>query len=109
MLWLMKINVDGDTVRVCEVDELVAATSGQFRRQVLGAFSDQQRHIEVDLSQTGFVDSSGLGTLIGLYKTAASRKGSLRLRNPQPPVMQILELTRMHRVFQIANSEPVSR
>jgi len=47
------------------------------------------------------VDSCGLGALVALHKTAAARGGVLRLINPTPPVQQILELTRMHRIFEI--------
>ena len=34
-----------------------------------------QKNIDVDLSQTTFLDSCGLGTLVALYKTACSRNG----------------------------------
>jgi anti-sigma B factor antagonist len=48
-----------------------------------------------------FLDSCGLGALISLHKTACTRNGAVRLLNPTPPVQQILELTRLHRVFEI--------
>jgi anti-sigma B factor antagonist len=47
------------------------------------------------------VDSCGLGALVALHKTAAAHGGVLRLINPTPPVQQILELTRMHRIFEV--------
>ena len=42
--------------------------------------------------------------LISLHKTACSRQGSLRILNPTPGVLQILELTRMHRIFEIVKN-----
>jgi len=48
-----------------------------------------------------FLDSSGLGTLISLHKTLRARNGTVRLLKPAPNVQQILELTRLHRVFEI--------
>jgi anti-sigma B factor antagonist len=59
------------------------------------------KYIESDLSQTMFLDSCGLGALISLHKTTCSRNGLVRLINPTPPVQQILELTRMHRIFEL--------
>ena len=97
----MKIQIQGDTLKVSEVVELGAAISDEFRDEVRAALTEGQRNIEIDLSQTTFLDSCGLGALIGLHKTACSRQGTLRLLNPLPPVRQILELTRMHRVFEI--------
>jgi anti-sigma B factor antagonist len=97
----MKIQIQGDTLRITDVRELGAANSNTFRDQARSAMSESQRNIEIDLSQTSFVDSCGLGTLIALHKTACSRRGMVRLLNPTPSVQQILELTRMHRIFEI--------
>ena len=97
----MKIQIQGDTLHITEVRELGAANLNAFRDQTRLAMSETQKNIEIDLSQTSFVDSCGLGALIALHKTACSRRGLLRLLNPTPPVQQILELTRMHRIFEI--------
>jgi anti-sigma B factor antagonist len=97
----MKILTEGDTLRISEIQELAAANSNNFRDQARSAMTDGQKNIEIDLSRTTFVDSCGLGALVALHKTACSRKGTVRLLNPVPSVQQILELTRMHRIFEI--------
>jgi len=68
---------------------------------VRGSLADRLKNIDIDLSQTMFLDSCGLGALISLHKTACTRSGAVRLLNPTPPVQQILELTRLHRIFEI--------
>jgi len=100
----MILNTQGETLRVCDVQELGATDANEFRDEVRRTLSDGLKNIDVDLSQTTFVDSCGLGALIALHKTACSRGGTLRLLNPLPPVRQILELTRMHRIFEIVKS-----
>jgi len=100
----MKMQSEGETLRISEVIELGAANANAFRDEARAALSDGQKHIEIDLSQTSFIDSCGLGALIALHKTACARKGALRLLHPQPAVQQILELTRMHQLFQITKS-----
>jgi anti-sigma B factor antagonist len=100
----MKIQIQGETLRISEVKELGAANSDNFRDQARAALTVGQKNIEIDLSQTMFLDSCGLGTLISLHKTTCSRNGTVRLLNPTPGVQQILELTRMHRLFEIVNS-----
>jgi anti-sigma B factor antagonist len=97
----MKALSNGDTLHISGIKELAAANSNSFRDQVRAALTEPQRIIEIDLSETMFVDSCGLGALISLHKTACSRNGLVRLLNPTPPVQQILELTRMHRIFEI--------
>ncbi|HXS69455.1 MAG TPA: STAS domain-containing protein [Candidatus Polarisedimenticolia bacterium] len=97
----MKTQTNGETLRISAVTELSAANANSFREDTRHAFTDGQRNIEVDLSQTAAVDSCGLGALVALHKTTSSRGGVLRLLNPTPPVQQILELTRMHRIFEV--------
>src|ERR1700751_3726874 len=100
----MKMQVQGNTMTIGEIKELAAANANGFRDWVRSSMADGQKNIDVDLSQTTFVDSCGLGALIALHKTACSRQGILRLLRPQPQVQQILELTRMHRIFEIVKA-----
>ncbi len=99
----MKVQTRGDTLAITGLKELAAANFQSFRDQVRAALTDEQKNIEIDLSQTMFLDSCGLGALISLHKTVCSRQGQVRLLHPTPPVRQILELTRMHRIFEIVN------
>jgi anti-sigma B factor antagonist len=101
----MKLEVLGDTLRVFDVKELGSASANDLRDWVRSSLANGQRNIELDMSQATFIDSCGLGALIALHKTACARHGALRLLNPKPAVRQILELTRMHRIFEIA-TEP---
>ncbi len=97
----IKVEVQGDTISIGGLRELSAANASSFRDQIRSAMSGSLRNIEIDLSEASFLDSCGLGALISLHKTACSRQGSVRLVNPASPVQQILELTRMHRIFEI--------
>ncbi len=97
----MKLQSNGDILRASGIAELSAANANAFRDDTRHAFTKGHRNIEVDLSQTSAVDSCGLGALVALHKTAAAQGGVLRLVNPTPPVQQILELTRMHRIFEV--------
>jgi anti-sigma B factor antagonist len=97
----MKLQLSTETVSVSDIRELDVNNSNDFRDQVRASMSASQRFIEIDLSETTFLDSCGLGALIALHKTTCSRNGLVRLLNPTPPVQQILELTRMHRIFEV--------
>jgi anti-sigma B factor antagonist len=102
--FIMKVQAQGETLNVSGIKELGAAISQVFRDEVKGAMNEVHKNIEIDLSETMFVDSCGLGALISLHKTTCNRNGTVRLLNPTPPVQQILELTRMHRIFEIINT-----
>ncbi len=103
----MKIEDDGATLRVSDLSELSALNAVQFREQVQAALSPSIMGVELDLAGTQFVDSCGLANLCSLRASAEPRGIAIRLRNPKPPVHQLLELTQMHELFEIVSSEPV--
>ena len=101
----MKIQNEGEVLSVTEIQELSAANSTVFRDEVQAAMPPSLNALEIDLSQTRFVDSCGLGALFALYKVACGRNGNagiaMRVLNPTPPVQQLFELTQMHHLFEI--------
>jgi anti-sigma B factor antagonist len=99
----MRIKHEGKKMSVSEIPELSVVNSGSFRQEVQAAMPDELSTIEIDLSQTRFVDSCGLGALFALYNSAGpdTRGVTLRLLNPSPPVQQLFELTQMHQLFEI--------
>lgn len=99
----MKIASQGDTVTVSDVSELCEVNSDAFHASVCRALPPNLRAIEVDLTHTRFIDSRGLGALVGIQKAAARLHGpvSLRLINPSPAIQQLFELTRLHQLFEI--------
>jgi anti-sigma B factor antagonist len=59
------------------------------------------RPIVLDLSEVEFMDSSGLGVLVGAHKEAAARGGALLLAAPGSRVHKVLKITKLHKVFTI--------
>lgn len=100
----MKIEHDGNNLRVSDIAELNAVNASSFRDEVRAAMPATPSTIEIDLSQTRFVDSSGLGALFALYKSASNSNDgvTLRLLNPRPSIQQLFELTQLHQLFEIA-------
>ena len=99
----MRIQHQDGTLVLSGIGELNAANSSTFRDDARAALRPDTATLDVDLSVTRMVDSSGLGALIALQKTLQSRGGNVRILNPTSTVQQILELTRLHRVFEIVH------
>ncbi|MEI7535023.1 MAG: STAS domain-containing protein [Verrucomicrobiae bacterium] len=95
------LNKDSQNTVVTGLVELVAANAAQVRDEIRATLPATTTCLDLDLSAMTFLDSSGLGTLISLHKTLRARNGTVRLIKPTPNVQQILELTRLHRVFEI--------
>jgi len=98
----MKFENQGPCLSISEIPELTAVNSANFRDKVNSALGDSPSVIEINLSQTRFMDSSGLGALFALYRaTAQGNNVVVRLLNPMPEIQQLLELTQMQRLFEI--------
>ena len=102
----MQLETQGTELFVSDVPELTASNASDIKTEIKAAIKDTHTQIDIDLSRTGFVDSSGLGVLIGLHKTMVAKNGSIRILNPGESVQQVLELTRLHRLFEVIISNP---
>ena len=91
-----------DQATVFSLDgRLDASTAGQFRDRVKELLAKERSHLVVDLSEVGFVDSSGLGALLSALKALTQKGGDLKLCCLIPEVKSLFELTRLHLVFDI--------
>lgn len=98
----MNIRNDGPTLQISDIPELTAVNSRSFRDEMNAALRESPTLIEIDLSKTRFLDSSGLGALFALYRSVGETAGTtLRLINPTPEIKQLLELTQMQQLFEI--------
>ncbi len=97
----MEIELNDGILSVRGLKELDGGDS--VYQKVRSRLPEQLKAIEVDLSQTKFLNCSGLGELIALQKLAVQHCGqpAVRVVNPPPPVQQMLELTRLHNIFEI--------
>lgn len=75
--------------------------AGEFRTALLQLIEAGHHRLVVDMGDVHFVDSSGLGALVSALKTVKLLEGGgdIRLANVQPPVVALLEIIRLHRVF----------
>jgi anti-sigma B factor antagonist len=70
-----------------------------LKEALVGLVGDGRTRIVVDLAETSFLDSSGLGALIGGLKTARQAGGDLRIARPTPEVLTVFQLTNMDKVL----------
>src|SRR6476620_5811663 len=71
----------------------------KLREFVADVVASGSSRIVVNLEDTAFMDSSGLGALIGCLKAARQAGGDLRIAAAQPQVRVVLKLTSMDKVL----------
>lgn len=73
-------------------------SSSDLRRAVVGEVERGERFIVLDLSEVAYVDSSGVGAMMGLLKLVPEG-GKLVLCRCQPALQQLLEKARLDHVL----------
>ena len=91
----------GDYNVITPKQEINVANADQAKGFIRELVDGGHQFIVVDLSTTNFLDSPALGVLVTAMKIARATGGKVRLCGPSANLMQILELTRLTRVFEI--------
>ena len=69
-------------------------------------FIQRPDEVILDLSRVCFMDSSGLGLILGRYAKAVEMGISFKVANPNPDVRRILDLAGTERLIKIENAYP---
>lgn len=90
---------------VVDVDgQLIVGNRHELKEMVLEELEGGGRHFIVDFARTGYIDSSGLGVLVGLSKRVRGLDGTLQLTSLNQDLMRLFELTKLDTLFQIRGS-----
>jgi len=81
--------------------DLDVATSPALRAMLVDAASNGKHHIIVDLSSLEFLDSTGLGALIGANKRAQESGGEVRLVTQEGQILRLLSITGLLDIFRV--------
>jgi anti-sigma B factor antagonist len=81
--------------------EIDVYTAPQLRERLIELVEGGQQHIVVDMEQVEFLDSTGLGVLVGGLKRVRAQDGSLRLVCGQERILKIFRITGLEKVFGI--------
>jgi|SRR6516165_3279562 anti-sigma B factor antagonist len=94
----------GDTMVFGLRGSLDLATAPTVRAALSEATDKGGNNLIVDLTQLEFLDSTGLGVLIGAHRRAAEHGGSLRLIVHDGPISRLLNITGLVTVFAVYHS-----
>jgi anti-sigma B factor antagonist len=97
---------DGGKTVIELTGEIDIAAAPSLREFLLLAMGSGKPRVHVDLSQVGFLDSSGIGQLVQCCKKARSRGGSFSVACGASPVRRILEIEGLLEFFGIRDPAP---
>ena len=84
--------------------EIDHCTSSQMREDIEFLWAKRQAtHLILDFSNVSFMDSSGIGMIIGRYKTVSSTGGTISASGLHPPIDRLFHMAGLHRILRITD------
>src|SRR5580765_7302729 len=79
--------------------------SGIVRETVKDLLKGGKKNLLLNLGDVSYIDSSGLGELVGAYATGANQGAQIKLLNVQKRVDDLFTITKLYTVFESFTSE----
>jgi anti-sigma B factor antagonist len=80
--------------------------SGTLRETVKNVFGSGATKVLIDLGGVDYIDSAGLGELVGCQASAMHKNAALKLVNLQKKVLGLMQITKLTVLFESFNDEP---
>lgn len=103
----LKLNtrqIEGVTVLDCHGRIVFGEEAAALRETVKGLLPEHKRLI-INLGNVQYIDSGGLGTLVGLYTSAKAAGGSIKLARLTHRTTELLQVTKLLTVFEVYEDE----
>ncbi|MDQ3756229.1 MAG: anti-sigma factor antagonist [Actinomycetota bacterium] len=101
------VSREGPHVVVEVSGEVDVYTAPQLRQVLMDVIDGRGVDVlDVDLAHLGFIDSTGLGVIVGALRRIRADGGDLRLLNPRPGVEKALQITGLADILRVVVSRP---
>lgn len=95
-----------DVLLVRLAGELDQCSASGIRRDLDQLLRDLRvRHLVIDLKDMPFMDSSGLGVILGRYRMMRERGGTVSLMHLSPQVKRVYDLSGMARIIPVVEEK----
>jgi anti-sigma B factor antagonist len=96
---------NGTGVTIVRIDgQLIVGNRQELKTLIQEGLDRGERKFLVDCSQTGYIDSSGLGALVSLAKKVRDLGGELRIAGLNEDLRSLFELTKLDTLFHISET-----
>jgi len=95
---------NGVTIISCQGRVLFGEEAAALRQELKRALN-ASNHVVLNLSGVSYIDSGGLGTLVGVYSSARSAGADIKLAGIGERMRDLLQVTKLVTVFETYDSE----
>ncbi len=94
-------NKEKEALEIVLTGELDIDSSAEFQDELTKLFTQNQGNIYVNVENLSYIDSTGLGILIGAMKKVKEKENEIILVRPQNSMIKLLNITGLDKIFKI--------
>lgn len=96
--------IHGDLTIVTVTGEIDVFTTPRLRESLLEMIENGAVHLILDFTDVTFLDSTGLGVLVGMFHRLRSRNGSMVIAGSGDRIRRVFYVTQLNKIFELYDS-----
>lgn len=84
---------------------ILGEPTGLLRDAIKNVVAEGHKNVLLNLGQVSYIDSAGLGELVGCSSTVQNAGGRLKLMQLQKKIADLMQITKLHTVFEVIDDE----
>lgn len=90
-----------DRWEVKVIGEVDIDSAEELKLKLVDLLSEKNRSVIINAEDMEYIDSTGLGMLIGIVKRLKAESNDLIIVNPKPGILKLLTITGLDKVFSV--------
>lgn len=92
---------DNDYVEIKPMGEVDIFTSPEFKNKLIDLIEIENVNIIIDGEELEYIDSTGLGVLMSIYKKMQENNLKVKIKNLKPNIYKLFDITGLNKIFDI--------
>lgn len=90
-----------DEIKISIPSNFAVEEAAELREKLMELINKGNNSFILNFSKCTFIDSTGLGVLVSIFKKVMETNGNFKIENVGENVMKVFKLTRLDKVFHI--------
>ena len=96
-----EVHVDNDQLQIALSGDIFTPEAKVMQQSLLGYIADGHTSISLDLSGVGFIDGTGMWTLVSIHTQIRQAGGNMKIAGLQGEVKELFRLTELDKMLEI--------
>ncbi len=93
--------INENTLEVKPVGEVDIYTSPELKNKIYELIEEKNINILINGEELDYIDSTGLGVLMGIYKKLQEKSLNISIINLKPNIYKLFDITGLNKIFNI--------